>query len=152
MPAAPDQPMAAAPPQRSDLIDTLRAIALFGVIMVNMAGITMVVMAPKIMASIGPADIGVMLFEIIFIFGKARAAFAFLFGMGFGILLERAQRRRADFHPMFVRRMIALFAFGVINQIFFFFGDILANYALLGLACFCSGACLTGCLPISVLP
>jgi uncharacterized protein len=120
--------------ERSDLIDALRAISLFGVIMVNMAGLTMIVMAQKMMASLGPADVGVMVFEIFFIFGKARAAFAFLFGVGFGILLERAETRGNDFGQMFVRRMLALFAFGVINQIFFFFGDILANYALLGLA------------------
>jgi uncharacterized protein len=128
MPQAPAEPSA-----RSDLIDALRAIALFGVIMVNMAGITMIVMAEKMMASLGPADIGVMVLEILFIFGKARAAFAFLFGIGFGILLERAEARGGGFSQMFVRRMLALFAFGVINQIFFFFGDILTNYALLGL-------------------
>ena len=129
IPHAPVEPSA-----RSDLIDALRAIALFGVIMVNMAGITMIVMAQKMMSSLGPGDIGVMVLEILFIFGKARAAFAFLFGIGFGILLERAARRGGDFRAMFVRRMLALFAFGVINQIFFFFGDILTNYALLGLA------------------
>jgi uncharacterized protein len=119
---------------RSDLIDALRAIALFGVIMVNMAGITMIVMAPKIMASLGSADIGALIFQVIFIFGKARAAFAFLFGIGFGILLERADTRGGAFEKIFMRRMLALFAFGVVNQIFFFFGDILTNYALLGMA------------------
>lgn len=120
--------------KRSNLIDALRAIALFGVIMVNMAGITMIVMAQKMMATAGSADFGAMIFQIILIFGKARAAFAFLFGVGFGILLERAEWRGGNFSAMFVRRMLSLFAFGVVNQIFFFFGDILANYALLGLA------------------
>jgi uncharacterized protein len=120
--------------ERSDLIDALRAIALFGVIMVNMAGITMIVLAPKVMASLGSADVGALIFQVIFIFGKARTAFAFLFGVGFGILLERAEARGGGFGQMFVRRMLALFAFGVVNQIFFFFGDILTNYALLGLA------------------
>ncbi len=129
IPQAPADPSA-----RSDLIDALRAIALFGVIMVNMTGITMIVMAQKMMASLGPADMGVIVVEILFIFGKARAAFAFLFGIGFGILLERAERRGGDFRAMFVRRMLTLLAFGVVNQIFFFFGDILANYAVLGLA------------------
>jgi uncharacterized protein len=134
MPVSNISPPLMARAERSDLIDALRAIALFGVIMVNMAGITMIVMAQKMMASLGPADVGAMLFQIIFIFGKARAAFAFLFGVGFGILLVRAETRGDRFAPNFVRRMLALFAFGVINQIFFFFGDILANYALLGLA------------------
>jgi uncharacterized protein len=134
MPVSSISPKPTAPAGRSDLIDALRAIALFGVIMVNMAGITMIVMAQKIMASAGPADFGVMVLEILLIFGKARAAFAFLFGIGFGILLERAERRGGDFRVLFLRRMLALFAFGVVNQIFFFFGDILANYALLGLA------------------
>jgi uncharacterized protein len=129
-----DRRLSTEPELRSDLIDTLRALALFGVILVNMAAITMVVMAPKMMASVGPADIGVMVLEIALVFGKARAAFAFLFGIGFGILLERAERQGGNFRLLFMRRMLALFVFGVVNQIFFFFGDILANYALLGFA------------------
>jgi uncharacterized protein len=119
---------------RSHLIDALRAIALFGVIMVNMAGITMIVLAQKMMTTLGPVDVGALLFQILFLFGKARAAFAFLFGVGFGIMLERAEQRGGDFRRMYMRRMLALFAFGVINQLFFFFGDILVNYALLGMA------------------
>ena len=36
--------------------------------------ILMIVMAQKMMASLDPADTGVVIFGIIFIFGKARAA------------------------------------------------------------------------------
>lgn len=116
------------------LIDALRAIALFGVILVNMMGIVFVIAAAQIAKTAGPADFGVMIFESIFIFGKARAAFAFLFGVGFGIILQRAQKSGQAFHTIFARRMVILLCFGLINQIFLFFGDILVNYALLGFA------------------
>lgn len=126
--------MPALKPERLILIDALRAIALFGVILVNMLGISMVIAGAKIMRGADLTDIGIMIFETIFIFGKARAAFAFLFGVGFGIILQRAEKRGQPFRTIFMRRMTILLAFGIINQIFLFFGDILVNYALLGFA------------------
>lgn len=119
--------------ERLELIDALRAIALFGVILINMMGIVFVIAAAQVGKSAGPVDYGVMIFESIFIFGKARAAFAFLFGVGFGIILQRTQSSGQRFGTIFARRMGILLCFGLINQIFLFFGDILVNYALLGL-------------------
>lgn len=121
-------------PERLVLIDALRAIALSGVILVNMLGITFVIAAAKIAQTATPADFGIMISETVLIFGKARAAFAFLFGVGFGLILQRAEQRNQPFRALFARRMIVLLGFGMINQIFLFFGDILVNYALLGLA------------------
>lgn len=94
--------------ERVVLIDALRAIALFGVILVNMLGITMVIAAATVMKTAGPADLGIMIFETIFIFGKARAAFAFLFGVGFGIILQRAEKSDKPFRAIFARRMAIL--------------------------------------------
>ena len=57
---------------------------------------------------------------------------AFLFGVGFGVMLLRAQRQGDGFGAFYVRRMGALLAFGIINQLFLFWGDILVLYAVLG--------------------
>lgn len=63
--------------------------------------------------------------------GKARSAFAFLFGMGFAIMLARDTAN--DFSARHRRRMLALLAIGIVNQCLLFWGDILVTYALLGL-------------------
>jgi len=52
-----------------------------------------------------------------------------LFGFGFGVFLERNSQNRA--FP-FVKRMLYLFVFAFVNTLFFE-GDILRDYALLGL-------------------
>ncbi len=119
--------------QRIELLDSLRALALLGVIVMNIGAMVMAVAGREVMASAGPADIAAMGLDLTFFQGKARACFAFLFGVGFAILMVRAEAKGADFGRFYVRRMLALLAFGWINQAFLFWGDILVLYAVLGL-------------------
>jgi len=67
---------------------------------------------------------------------------AFLFGMGFGIQLRRAQALGGNGRIMFCRRMLALLAFGVIHGTLIWSGDILTSYALLGFVLVLYGALL----------
>lgn len=120
--------------QRYVLLDSLRALALFGVIVMNIGAMEMRFAGREVMASAGTADFILMGFDLLFVQGKARACFAFLFGLGFGILMMRATAKRDDLRSTYRRRMLALLAFGVINQAFLFWGDILVLYALLGFA------------------
>lgn len=131
----------AALPGRSDLIDAIRAVALLGVIVMNTAAVTMVIAADRVMATATPLDYAAGLTAGLVFQGKARACFAFLFGMGFGILLDRAGQAGRGFSGYYARRMAALFAFGLINQAFLFWGDILAHYALIGLLLMLVRAC-----------
>lgn len=119
---------------RLPLIDTLRALALLGVIVMNIVGMQMAFIGDKVMASPTPAELAWASFDLIALQGKARSCFAFLFGVGFGVMLLRAQRRGDGFGAFYVRRMGALLAFGLINQLFLFWGDILVLYAVLGTA------------------
>lgn len=119
--------------ERLVLIDTLRAIALSGVIVMNLTAMVMMFKAPSVMATAGPIDLGIGLFDLVFLQGKARSAFAFLFGVGFGILMQRAQARGAGFGAFYLRRAGILLAIGVANLAFLYWGDILIVYALLGM-------------------
>lgn len=120
--------------QRSPLIDSIRAIALLGVIVMNIGAMVMRFRGGEVMAQAGPADAGAMLIDLLLFQGKARSGFAFLFGVGFGILLQRSEREGSNFTAFYVRRMSALILFGLINQAFLFWGDILVLYGVLGLA------------------
>lgn len=115
------------------VIDTLRAIALFGVVVMNLTAMVMIFRAPAVLESAGPADFAFGLFDLVFLQGKARSAFAFLFGVGFGILMQRAEARGAGFTGFYLRRAFFLLVFGVGNLAFLFWGDILIVYALLGM-------------------
>lgn len=63
---------------------------------------------------------------------KANTLFAVLFGMGFQIMLERLEARRADFAAVYARRLAILLAIGLLNVALVFPGDVLHEYALLG--------------------
>lgn len=114
-------------------IDTLRAFALLGVIVMNLMAMVMFFKADEILSRATPVDLGLGLFDLVFLQGKARSAFAFLFGVGFGILMERVRARGGDFGRFYFRRMLGLLAIGLFNLLFLFWGDILIVYALLGM-------------------
>lgn len=119
--------------ERLVVIDTLRAIALFGVIVMNLTAMVMIFKAPQVMASAGPPDLATGLFDLVFLQGKARSAFAFLFGVGFGILMQRAQARGTGFTGFYLGRAFVLLIIGLFNLAFLYWGDILIVYALLGM-------------------
>ena len=72
---------------------------------------------------------------IYFLFiGKAVYLFAFMFGIGISIQINNARARlQPDFNAYFIRRMLWLLFFGVLNSIFLWPGDVLRFYALVGL-------------------
>ena len=117
---------------RVALVDTLRALALFGVILMNITSMVMMFMAPTIVAKAGLSDMIFGTADLVLLQGKARSCFALLFGVGFGVMLQRAEAAGAGFNRLFLRRMAVLLLFGVINQVFLFWGDILVTYALVG--------------------
>ena len=120
--------------RRDPMIDSIRAIALLGVVVMNIGAMVMRFVGGEVMAGAGPADLAAMLLDLALFQGKARSAFAFLFGVGFGILFLRSRRQCGSFAAFYLRRMLALILFGMINQAFFFWGDILVLYGLLGMA------------------
>ena len=68
----------------------------------------------------------------IFVESKAWGTFAFLFGVGFAVLLRRLEARGAAVTPIYLRRLSALAVFGIIAQVGFGF-NVLFEYACWGL-------------------
>jgi uncharacterized membrane protein YeiB len=65
-----------------------------------------------------------------FVQGKFWTMFSLLFGMGFAVMLGRAERAGRPFLVPYLRRVAALAAFGVVHHIFIWGGDILFSYAV----------------------
>lgn len=146
-------------PERARMahIDALRGLALLGVIVMNVGAMAMSIDAQRVLAASTGPEMGLMAADILLMFGKARASFAFLFGAGFALLLGRAAAHGADFKTFYVRRLLVLLGFGLLNQIFLFWGDILVTYALLGfilLGCrnWSDGAMLKAGLILALVP
>lgn len=119
---------------RATHIDSMRALALLGVIVMNVGSMVMTVNARQVFAQASTFDLAVAGLDLVLILGKARSCFAFLFGAGFAILMMRAEARGGGFRGFYARRMAVLLGFGLVNQVFLFWGDILVTYALLGFA------------------
>ncbi|MEM9858887.1 MAG: DUF418 domain-containing protein, partial [Bacteroidota bacterium] len=64
--------------------------------------------------------------------GKFYSIFSLLFGIGFGLQIQRAMDRNQPFIGRFSRRLLILLFFGIFHAIVLFVGDILTVYALLG--------------------
>ena len=121
--------------ERLTLIDSLRGFALAGVYLVNLPGfmlISTLTPAEEARLPLAWAAPAIDHFVSFFISGKAITLFSLLFGIGFAIQMERADKRGADITPLYVRRLAILFGIGVAHSLIFM-DDILHDYALLGL-------------------
>ena len=121
--------------RRIDLIDALRAFALFGILQVNIlsflwgpGGLTVFSGPP------GIADQTVYLLVAAFVSTKFLSLFALLFGYGFALQTRRIRRARDEpgARKAYRRRLWFLLAVGVLHGALLYFGDILTAYALCG--------------------
>ena len=131
--AAPTPPEA--PTSRLITLDATRAVALLGVLVVNMLTLSgLVYLTPEMRAVVhGPGDRVVAYVLAVLVEGKALAAFSLLFGVSFTLLIGRMRARGEPWVGAYLRRLALLGAFGLINAALFFWGDILTTYAVLGL-------------------
>jgi uncharacterized protein len=114
----------------------VRGFALFGVLVANLIWTGPVLALPAAardaLPTAGVDAVAWILVEI-FVSDKANTLFAFLFGVGFALQLERGARRGGDAVPRFARRLGILFLFGLLHNFLLWFGDILHLYAFTGL-------------------
>lgn len=117
--------------ERIATLDVLRGFALFGILTVNMAGFSWpmeMMMMRQIFWETRPdaiADWAVRFLAE----GKFYPLFAFLFGLGAAIQMERAETYGANFTARFCRRLLTLFGFGLAHALLVWEGDILVWYA-----------------------
>jgi uncharacterized protein len=111
--------------QRIHTLDILRGLALFGMILVHFHQN----MRLEARGIEGVIPWGVW----IFVEEKAWGTFAFLFGVGFAVLLRRLEARGDPVALIYLRRLAALALFGIVAQVGFGF-HILFEYAYWGVA------------------
>ncbi|RQD69980.1 MAG: DUF418 domain-containing protein [Tindallia sp. MSAO_Bac2] len=119
--------------ERMDILDILRGFAIFGILVVNIAGMAGPVWLPGYVAPSVPWYDELAGFMVDFLAtGKFYVIFSFLFGFGFSVQMMRAEEKRQKLRSFYPRRLIVLFILGIIHAVFFFIGDILRIYAILG--------------------
>ncbi len=125
----------AAPP-RIAMLDIVRGVAVMGILAMNIVAFSMpfqAYMNPMAYGTESIADYATWLFSFIFIDGKMRGLFSFLFGASMLLVIERAQAKGEKPGSVHFRRMAWLLLIGLIHLYFIWFGDILALYAMVGM-------------------
>lgn len=122
--------------ERIDVLDVLRGWALLGILLMNIeafVGPLMVAMT-GLDPSLAGADRIVDAAIYILVQGKFYLLFSLLFGMGFAVMMDRAEAAGRPFVALYLRRTFALLAIGLVHMILIWSGDILTLYALIALA------------------
>lgn len=121
--------------ERIEVIDILRGLALFGILLANMAHFS----SPIIYLQLTdielwdtPWDKWAQGWLTIFVEGKFYTLFSFLFGWGFVLFMERAKEKGKHPHLLYSRRLVGLFCFGFLHAYLLWYGDILMLYAVSG--------------------
>lgn len=123
--------------ERAAALDALRGLAVFGILLANMqhfSGWFFLSAEQRAALPTAQADAAAHFLINWFIDGKFYSLFSLLFGIGFAVLLVRADRAGRDFHAFFGRRLRILLAIGLVHAFGVWYGDILTLYALLGFA------------------
>ena len=121
--------------QRIEALDVVRGFALLGILLMNIEFFN------RTYSSFNegmPRDITGLnwltsWFITYFVQGKFWTIFSLLFGMGFAVMMVRAERAGREFTQVYIRRVIALAVFGALHYIFLWEGDILFSYAVAAL-------------------
>ncbi len=129
----PLQPVDAA--DRIEAMDVLRGVALLGILLMNIEAF---VGAPtSALTGLDPALEGADRFAdaaiALLVQGKFYPLFSLLFGMGFAVMMARANAAGRPFFALYLRRTLALLAIGLAHLLLIWSGDILTVYAVVAL-------------------
>ncbi len=118
--------------QRIEALDVVRGFALIGIFMMNIEYFNraMQAMGEGIPLTATGIDWVATWFVNYFVQGKFWTIFSLLFGMGFAVMMTRAERAGRPFLMPYLRRILALAVFGAVHFIFLWPGDILFSYAV----------------------
>ena len=117
-------------------LDIVRGFALLGILIMNMPGFvsSFFIEADGSHLWSSPIDRGAELIRDMLFSGKFNSMFSLLFGIGFTIQFARMEQLApAHATQLYLRRLLILLAIGLIHAMFFWTGDVLHIYAVLGL-------------------
>lgn len=117
---------------RIESLDVVRGFALFGIFLMNIEFFnrTMSGIGEGMPQGLTGVDWWASWFVTYFVQGKFWTVFSLLFGMGFAVMLTRAERAQRDFLAPYLRRILGLAVFGAAHYIFLWQGDILFSYSV----------------------
>ena len=118
--------------QRIEALDAVRGFALIGICLMNIEYFnrSLTGIGQGMPAGLTGIDWLASYFVAYFVAGKFWTIFSLLFGMGFAVMLTRAESAGRGFFKPYMRRIGALAVFGALHHIFLFAGDILFSYAV----------------------
>jgi uncharacterized protein len=118
--------------QRIEALDAVRGFALIGICLMNVEFFNRSIhsVGQGMQSGLTGVDWLAAFFASYFVTGKFWTIFALLFGMGFAVMLTRAEAAGRDFLKPYLRRIAALAVFGAIHHIVIWPGDILFSYAV----------------------
>lgn len=119
--------------ERVQVIDVLRGMAIFGILVVNVIYFFNPWYAPMTTADSTTGEHVVKFITNTFFVSKFYTLFSFLFGLGMAIQMSRARAKEVPFLSLYLKRLVVLAGFGVIHGVFIWTGDILFMYAVIGL-------------------
>jgi uncharacterized protein len=122
--------------QRIEALDVVRGFALLGIFLMNIEFFNrpFATFNEGIPRGLTGLDWLASWFIAYFVQGKFWTIFSLLFGMGFAVMLVRAERAGREFTKVYLRRILALAVFGAVHYIYMWHGDILFSYAIGALA------------------
>lgn len=119
--------------RRIGALDLARGFALLGILLVNVQVFNLSGLVSEGAKHALPSDGIVQWILSTFAENKFWTLFSLLFGMGFAVMLERAGSDRRGFIARYLRRTLALAAFGALHIVLIWSGDVLLNYAVAAL-------------------
>jgi len=124
-----------APRERIEALDVIRGFALFGICLMNLDFFnrSVLMVGTGMPPGLTGIDYAAAFFTAYFVTGKFWTIFSLLFGMGFAVMLTRAEAAGRSFLAPYLRRIAGLAVFGAIHHIFIWGGDILFSYAVAAL-------------------
>ena len=133
---SPARPATSIPGGRILTLDALRGVAVMGILLINILGYALpdaAYFSPVAYGDGRPADIATWAFNFILVDGKMRNLFSLLFGASMLLVIERARAGGVSAAGVHFARMLWLLVFGLVHFYFIWSGDILSQYAALGL-------------------
>jgi uncharacterized protein len=118
---------------RIQVLDVLRGFALAGILIINAMSILAVKgSTPAFTVDIPFADRTLQDLILFFVESKFFTLFSLLFGIGFAIQIQSAEKQGNSFLPRISRRMAGLLLFGLLHILLLWDGDILVIYSITG--------------------
>ena len=117
---------------RLHVVDALRGFAIVAIMLLhNLEHFDFYFLPPDLPGWIKSLDKGIWDSMFFLFASKSYSIFALLFGLTFFIQTNNQAKKGNDFRARFAWRLVLLFAFGMVNSLFFQ-GDILSIYAVIG--------------------